>query len=78
MHIVLDGTKQIYDIPPGIRDRILSDYVYCVYAYSPVDGTRAASATPSFGVAGIVNGKIMLKNKGTGYLSFFFTIDSNK
>lgn len=78
VHIVLDGTKQSYDIPPGISDRILLDSVSCIYPYSPVNETRAASASPSIGIAVIVNGKIMLKNKGTGYLSFYFPIDSNK
>ena len=78
VHIVLDGTKEFYDIPPAISDRILSGSASCIYPYSPVNKTRAASASQSIGIAVIVNGKIMLTNKGIGYLSLYFPIDSNK
>lgn len=79
VHIQLDGTKTTFDIPPAISDRMLFVDIGCIYPYSPVNGTRAAgSAIPDIGVAVIVNGKIICRNNGTGYLSFYFPIDSNK
>lgn len=79
VHIILDGTKTYYDIPPAISDRMLFDGISCIYPYSPVNNTRGSSPVkPDIGVAVIVNDKIICRDNGTGYLSFYFPIDSNK
>ena len=79
VHIILDGTTKIYNIPPAISDRMLSDGIGCVYPYSPVNNTGGFTpATSDISFAVIVNGKIFCRDKGKGYLSFFFPIDSNK
>lgn len=77
VHIFLDGTKNSYDIPPAIADRILFDGLCCTYSYSTVNKARGI-VKPEISFALIVNHKIILLEKGTGYLYFHFPIDSNK
>lgn len=73
VHIILDGTKGFFNIPPAIVDRMLPDrYVY-MYPYIPV-GTK----TPEIGFVVMENGGIIISGAGKGYLSFYFHIDSNK
>ena len=79
VHIYLDGTETLFDIPPAISDRMLHNRISCIYLYrigSKDIGSR--SATPNVGFAEIANGEIILSGVGTGYLSFCFPIDSNK
>ena len=79
VHIILDGTTEIYNIPPAISDRMLINKFSCIYLYrigSKDIGSR--SATPNVGFATIDNDKIICPNAGVGYLSFYFPIDSNK
>lgn len=83
VHIILDGTKRFYDIPPAIRDRMLFEQVGYIYPYFPVDETMIGYGTggfviPDIGFARIANGSIVLSGLGNGYLSFYFPIDSNK
>lgn len=71
VHIILDGTERMIDIPPAIVERILhSNDIVCTYPYFNED--------MGIGYAGINNGKITLNQTGQGYLSFYFPIDSNK
>ena len=79
VHILLDGTKTSFDIPPAISDRILFEDIVCDYTY--YTSSRAGghgSVTPNTGFAKIRDGKIICSDAGKGYLSFFFPIDSNK
>lgn len=79
VHIILDGTKVTCEIPPAICDRMLVNNFSCIYLYrigSKDIGSR--SSTPNVGFAEIANGKIFYPDKGVGYLSFYFPIDSNK
>lgn len=79
VHIPLDGTETIFDIPPAISDRILFNNIICDYTYYVKNNVRgAASLTPTTGFAGIIGDKIMCTKEGEGYLSFCFPIDSNK
>ena len=73
VHILLDGTQKIYEIPPAIVDRMLSDSIFSVYPY-----TNGGIESLNIGFAVIKAGKIFCSQKGNGYLSFFFPIDSNK
>lgn len=66
VHILLDGTETIYDIPPAISDRMLFDDFYCIYL----------NFIPSPQFAHFKSGKI--KCDGIGYLYCYFPIDSNK
>lgn len=78
VHIVLDGKQKIYDIPPAISDRMVYDSYVCNYPYYSADNS---GAIPDIGTAIIrigKNGKIFCSEVGTGYLSFYFPIDSNK
>ena len=73
VHIILDGTKDFYEIPPAIVDRMSSNVIVSVYPDSSGD-----TASLSVGFAVINAGRIFCTQKGNGYLSFFFPIDSNK
>ena len=75
VHILLDGTEKIIDIPPAIKDRMLYDEYDCFYPYLPV-GTSVG--IPNVGYAYTDCDGINCVNPGTGYLSFYFPIDSNK
>lgn len=77
VHIFLDGTKDSYDIPPAIADRILFDGISCTYPYSTVNKIRPV-VSPNVGFAEIVDGKIVCLDEGVGYLYCYFPIDSNK
>lgn len=70
VHIILDGTEKMIDIPPAIVDRILNSNIVCTYPYF--------STTRGIGYARINKSKISLSDVGEGYLSFYFPIDSNK
>ena len=70
VHIILDGTERVIDIPPAIVDRILNSKIVCTYPY--------LSTTRGIGYATIYESKISLSDVGKGYLSFYFPIDSNK
>ena len=78
VHILLDGTKNIYDIPPAISERMLS-YIISTYPYTSSKQARGNdSLTKGIGYAIINHSKIFLSDVGKGYLSFYFPIDSNK
>ena len=79
VHILLDGTKTSFDIPPAISDRIIYKQMAYIYPYIPkgeTSGTVAGIA--DIGLFRIADGEIILSGVGTGYLSFCFPIDSNK
>ena len=79
VHIILDGTETLFDIPPAISDRMLINKFECIYLYSA--GTKdidSRAVTPGVGFAEIVKGKISCPDKGVGYLYCYFPIDSNK
>lgn len=80
VHIILDGTKTNFDIPPAIVDRMLWSQIGYIYPYFGENKVRIASGivTPNIGFALIDFGKIHCFDAGTGYLSFYFPIDSNK
>ena len=85
VHIFLDGTKDSYDIPPAIVERILGSRIICTYPCisrvvggSSKEARGSISVTKDIGYALIVRNKISLTNVGEGYLSFYFPIDSNK
>ena len=78
VHIVLDGTKRIIDIPSAIVDRILQSQIIVTYPYLSRKARNSTTLTKNIGYATIGNGKIFLSDVGVGYLSFFFPIDSNK
>lgn len=79
VHINLDGTKIIYNIPPAIADRVLPNKNGFLYPYFPENKVRSSGAvTPNIGFAYIGYDKIICSNAGVGYLSFCFPIDSNK
>lgn len=83
VHIFLDGTKTLFDIPPAIADRMLIDKFTCTY--SGFDNTT------TYGVGGdapsVYSGYVLInsdkiifdKNKfNKAYLFCYFPIDSNK
>lgn len=75
VHIILEGTEGLIDIPPAIADRMLDSNIICTYPY-----LSSSDSTKGIGYA-IINkrkSKISLSNLGFGYLSFYFPIDSNK
>ena len=80
VHIPLDGTKDTYEIPPAIADRMVSDSVVSIYPYSSENkSSRGAGQTIlNIGFAIIRFGKIFCTDVGVGYLYFYFPIDSNK
>ena len=79
VHIVLDGTESMIDIPPAIVDRMLYSQIFCTYPYlSSKEARGSGTATMAIGYAIIANGKISLSDVGVGYLYFYFPIDSNK
>ena len=79
VHIVLDGTERMIDIPPAIAERILYSGIVCIYPYRSSREARGAGAnTEDIGYALIKNNKISLTGSGTGYLCSYFPIDSNK
>ena len=79
VHIPLDGTETLFDIPPAISDRMLYSDIICTYPYLSSKKDRGAGVlTKGIGYAAITNSKIYLSDVGEGYLSFYFPIDSNK
>ena len=79
VHIVIDGTERMIDIPPAISDRMLHSQIICAYPYfSSKEARGSAVSTKGIGYATIANSKIYLSDLGLGYLSFYFPIDSNK
>ena len=79
VHIILDGTERMIDIPPAIVDRMLYTQIVCSYPYLS-SKTAGGSGTPtkSIGYAILINSKISLSDVGEGYLYCYFPIDSNK
>lgn len=75
VHILLDGTERMIDIPPAIVDRILDSRIIFTY---PCLSKDTSTQTKVIGYATIIKSKISLSDVGKGYLSFFFPIDSNK
>lgn len=79
VHIQLDGTETIFDIPPAIVDRMLFNKIIFNYTYYTENSSgRLGQLTPNTGFAQIYLGKIMLTGEGAGYLYCYFPIDSNK
>ena len=79
VHILLNGTERMIDIPPAIVDRILYPLIICTYPYlSSKEARGSSTSTRGIGSAVITNSKISLSDVGEGYLSFYFPIDSNK
>ena len=70
VHILLDGTKTVFDIPPAISDRMLTTAV-SMYPY--IDNGKK-----DFSLASIDSGQIFCYKAVNSYLNFFFPIDSNK
>lgn len=81
VHIFLDGTKNNFDIPPAIAARNLISGVICIYPYITNKVKAAGFPTPNIGSV-LVSSDTIYFNKvdevGTGYLMFYFPIDSNK
>ena len=79
VHIMLDGTERMIDIPPAIVDRIIYHTFFCTYPYlSSKEARGSGTSTMGIGYATINNSKIYLSDVGFGYLYFYFPIDSNK
>ena len=79
VHIILDGTKTSFDIPPAIRDRMLFNTVMCTYSiFTKNRGSGGGTACRMIGYAVISSDEIICSDAGVGYLSFYFPIDSNK
>ena len=82
VHIILNGTESKIDIPPAIADRMLYHQFVCTYPYLYSKEARGAGGgsilNKAIGYAVITNSKISLSDAGSGYLSFYFPIDSNK
>lgn len=80
VHILLDGTKTSFDIPPAIVDRMLNHIIVSNYAYFAKNKASGGihDLSKNIGFAVISSGEIICSDAGKGYLSFFFPIDSNK
>lgn len=79
VHIILNGTERMIDIPPAIADRMLYSPITCTYTYLPSkEASGGGTLTTGIGYALINNRKISLTETGLGYLSVYFPIDSNK
>lgn len=78
VHIVLDGTERMIDIPPAILDRMLYSEIVCTYPYFIEKKDRVSTLANGIGYAKVFESKIYLTDVGVGYLSFYFPIDSNK
>lgn len=78
VHILLDGQKNMFDIPPAIADRILTGVYVYLYPYMPKNKASGGGTTSDIGLALISSNKIICNKVGNGYLSFYFPIDSNK
>ena len=79
VHIVLDGTERMIDIPPAIVDRMLYSKIFCTYpCLSSKEASGSVTQTRGIGYAAIINSKISLSDVGIGYLYCYFPIDSNK
>ena len=81
VHIILNGTESMFDIPPAIVDRMLYSPITCTYPYlsrQEAGGGGGSTLKKGIGYAVITNSKISLSDVGRGYLSFYFPIDSNK
>lgn len=79
VHILLDGTETTFDIPSAIVDRMLFGDILCAYSYLAENNVGGhGSVTPNTSFAMIQNDRIICKDAGEGYLSFYFPIDSNK
>ena len=74
VHIVIDGTEKLFDIPTAISDRMLVNKI--IYPYLSYDGTLYDF---DIGFAVISNNKISMNSKyNKGYFMCYFPIDSNK
>ena len=80
VHIPLDGTERMIDIPPAIVDRMLHYQNVYTFPYLSNKEARIVTNRPTFviGFAYITNSKISLSDVGEGCLYFYFPIDSNK
>ena len=79
VHVPLDGTERMIDIPPAIVDRMLYSKIACTYPYlSSKEARGSGTLTRGIGYAAISSSKISLSDVGKGYLNFCFPIDSNK
>ena len=79
VHIVVQGKTATYAIPQAIRDRMLVDNFACAY-YTINSRTRGVvKPTDNIGCAVIYSGNIeCIGQLDSGYLYFYFPIDSNK
>lgn len=75
VHIILDGTKNTYEIPPAIADRMLFNNILCFYLFLT---KNKATVSRNIGYAHIISEEIILSDVGVGYLYCYFPIDSNK
>ena len=78
VHIFLDGTERMIDIPPAISDRMIYKTMGYIYPYVPRETSGTIGGIVDIGLARIVDGAIILFDLGEGYLTFYFPIDSNK
>ena len=80
VHIVLDGTESMIDIPPAIVDRMLYSQIICVYPYY-TEGTDSKGTDyehANIGIAYIDDEEVYCYSTGKGYVFCCFPIDSNK
>lgn len=79
VHILLDGTKTLFDIPSAIADRMLFNNIILNYTYyTTISSGGHSELKINTGVAQIKFGKILCNGEGDGYLYCYFPIDSNK
>ena len=79
VHIILDGTESVIDIPHAIGDRMLVNNI--VYPYLSHVGNVDIGLPDNYdmGLAVISNNKISLHGiYNKGYIMCYFPIDSNK
>ena len=76
VHILLDGTKTSYDIPPAIVDRMLFNDFIAIYPY--FNNNERGINSPDISFAVISSGKITCIKAAKSYLFLYFPIDSNK
>ena len=67
MHILLDGTKNNFDIQPAIADRSLISNVVYIYPYITNKVKGASGTTPNIGSALMRSNKIFCNGVGVGY-----------
>ena len=76
VHILLDGTKQFYDIPPAIVDRMLFKEIIGIYPFN--NNKDRGLVSTDIALAIIKSGKIICTKESKSYLYCYFPIDSNK